>query len=362
MGKLLLIAVLVLGVSFCSYIMSMNKQAVKLPGVLVNEISSKETQNLSNYALRYALQFAVSQHFPARSGFTKKQAFTNFFYKYGYIDSLRYSYVPSMGNFLVTAYTRTIVSGKNVTHVSKAALRGITNIGGKGDIFHLSFENNFLDSSPNHNDGTGYGSIRFKGNGLYNNCIWPDGNDDYITVQDNDMMDLPSEFSVVVWPNWNSNPNGWIPILWKGLPTTNPNYNVHPAYGIWLYQDYLYAGVTTASGQYIQAVSTFDIKPQGNWHFIAVTYGQNYIKLYYDGVICGQTSATTSQPINSDQNLRILSMTSTASGTIYFKGRFDEIGVYDYVLTAEQVLAIYNSPYGILPNMVGNPIVDYVRE
>ncbi len=365
MGKLLLIGVLVIGVVISTAIVKSSAQAAQLPQIVITDVSAKETKNLSNYAARYALQFAESQHFPATRGFTKKQTFNNFFYRFGYIDSIRYSYVASKQSFLIKAYTRTTISGKTATHVGMAGIKGISPIGGVGDILHLSFENNYLDSSPNHNDGIGYGNIRFKNNGLNNSCIWPDGNDDKVLIPDNNFMDMTPEFSVVVWPNWNSNPNGWIPIYWKSLTPGTPNASTQPAYGAWIYQDYLYAGVTTASGQYIQAKSTTDIKPQGNWHFVAITFGQNYIKLYYDGALVGQTSAATSQPINSNQDLMILTMPATKTVTlspVFFKGRFDEFGIYGYCLTATQVLSIYNSPCGIMPSSMGIPVVEYVKE
>lgn len=362
MGRLLLIAVIFFGGIFSTIMLSMNKEAVKLPQVFVNEISSKETQNLSNYAMRYALQFANSQHFPAQSGFTKKQTFNNFFYRYGYIDSIRYSYVPSSANFQIKAYTRTTVAGKSVTHVSKAAIRGINNIGGKGNLAHWSYDYNFLDSSPNHNDGTGWNGIRFQNNGLNNAAVFIDGRDDYITVPDAPTLDMPVNFSWSFWGNWNSDPNGWIPFLWKASLPNNATYRNKPSYGLWIYQDYLHAGVLTQNMEWIEAVSSVMVKPQGTWHHMAITYNGLTVKIYYDGAVIGTTTGTVGGPIyNSTEQLQQARI--CYNGTwIYFKGRFDEVGFYDFVFTPAQVLSIWNSSNGILPSITGTPVVDYVRE
>jgi hypothetical protein len=362
MGRLLLIGVIFLGGLFSTLIMSMNKQAIKLPQVFVDEMSSKETQNLSNYAMRYALQFAESQHFPATQGFTRKQTFQNFYYRYGYIDSIRYSYVPSVGNFQVKAYTRTTVSGKSVTHVSKAAIRGINMIGGKGNLAHWSFDNNFLDSSPNHNDGTGYNGIRFQNNGLNNAAVFIDGRDDYITVPDSPTLDMPVNFSWAVWGNWNSDPNGWIPFFWKPSIPTDVNYRNKPSYGLWIKNDYFHAGVLTQNLEWIEVVSNNYVKPQGTWHLMCITYNGSVLKLYYDGVVIGSTTAVVGGPIYNSSELLSQARVQWDGSWIFFKGRMDEIGFYDFVFTPAQVLSIWNSSNGILPNITGTPIVDYVRE
>jgi hypothetical protein len=362
MGRLLLIAVIFMGGLFSNLILSMNKSALKLPQVLVNDISSKETQNLSNYAMRYALQFAETQHFPTTVGFTKKQAFTNFFYRYGYIDSIRYSYSASAANFKIKAYTRTTVAGKSVTHCSVAAIKGINMIGGKGNLAHWSFDNNFNDSSPNHNDGTGYNGIRFQNNGLSNAAVFIDGRDDYITVNDSPTLDMPVNFSWAVWGNWNSDPSGWIPFMWKPSMPTDLAYRNKPSYGLWIYCDYIHAGILTQNLEWIEAVSTTMVKPQGTWHLMCITYNGLTLKIYYDGVVIASATGTVGGPIyNSNQQLTQARIQYNGS-YIYFKGRMDEIGFYDFTFTPAQVLSIWNSANGILPSITGTPIVDYVKE
>ncbi|HNX01118.1 MAG TPA: LamG domain-containing protein [Candidatus Cloacimonadota bacterium] len=361
MGRVLVIGVIVIGVLFVVILISMNKETVKLPQIITNDLSSKETQNLSNYALRYAMQFASSQHFPEVHSFNRVQRFNNFFYKYGYIDSIRYTYVPSADNFKVKAYTRTTYNGQNASHVAVAAIGGINAEGGTGNILHYGFDNNFIDSSPNHNDGIDHGSIRFKTNGINSSCIWPDGNNDWVEINDNNSLDLPSTFSIVGWPNWNSNPNGWIPILWKPLPVSNTNYPLHCDYGLWIYEDHLYGAVTTVSNNYIQVSTPGTVRAQGNWHLAVMTYGQGYMKLYYDGELVAQIAAPNEGILNSDQDLQFLAM-PTADGIMYFKGRFDEFGIYDYTLTAQQVANIWNSPSGILPVVQPNPYIVYLKE
>lgn len=361
MGRILLIGVLVIGVLFITLVMSMNKQTVKLPQVFTNDLSSKETQNLSNYALRYALQFATTQHFPETSNFTRVITFNNFFYKYGYIDSIRFNYVPSSSNFKVKAYTRTTFNGKDAAHVATAAIGGINAEGGTGNLAHWHWDGDLLDVSGHNNNGTGYG-IRYKNNAIGGSSVdYGNGNGNYITVPDSPSLDLPINFSWSYWGNWNSNPNGWIPFLWKASIPNNPSYRYKPCYGLWLYQDYMHAGVLTSNLEWIEAVSNVTITPQGQWHHMAVTYDGRTVRIYYDGSPVGSATGTGGTIYNSTEPVQIGRI--DANGTwVYFKGRMDEFGIYDFVLTPEQVLAIYNSPDGILPHINANPYIVYIKE
>ncbi len=362
MGKLLLIGVIVLGVVFSSAIMNSYKEANKLPQVALEEVSSKETRNLSDYAISYALQFAEAQHFPSSHGFKKKQKFNNFSYRNGKIDSISYTYIPAKQNFQILTYTRTLINGKSTSHVAMAGIRGISNVGGKGNLAHWSFDNNFLDSSPNHNDGTGLNGIRFQNNGLNNAAVFIDGKDDYVTYPDSPTLDMPVNFSWSFWGNWNSNPNGWIPFMWKASLPNDVNYRNKPSYGLWIYQDYLHAGILTQNMEWIEAISTATVKPQGTWHLMCITYNGLTLKIYYDGVVVGTATGTVGGPIyNSDQIVTIARISQNGS-YLYFKGRMDEVGLYDIVFTPAQVSSIWNSNNGIFPSTSGIPIVDYIRE
>jgi len=263
---------------------------------------------------------------------------------------------------MVKAYTHTTVAGKNVTHYSAAAIKGINMIGGKGNLAHWSFDYNFIDSSGHGNNGTGYNGIRFQNNGLNNAAVFIDGRDDYVTMDDSPTLDLPSNFSMAIWGNWNSDPSGWIPFLWKPSIPTDINYRNKPCYGLWVYCDYLHAGVLTQNMEWIEAVSTVQVKPQGTWHLMCIVYNGINLKIYYDGTVIGQATGTTGGPIyNSSEQLSMARISWDGSWK-YFKGRMDEIGYYDFAFTPEQVTAIWNSPNGILPTITGTPVVDYVRE
>ncbi|HNX01116.1 MAG TPA: LamG domain-containing protein [Candidatus Cloacimonadota bacterium] len=360
MGRILLFALILMGVLFSRAIVTMNKQTTKLPQVAVDEMSSKESRNLSNYAIRYALQFSETQNFSATPGFTRKQSFNNFYYKCGYIDSIRYSYVASANHFMVKAYTRTIIAGKSVTHCSIAAMKGLTMSGGIGNLAHWRYDSNLLDSSGNNNNGTGY-SNRYKNNAVGGSSLDLNGSSAYVTIPDSPTLDMPVNFSWTVWANWNSNPNGYVPIMEKQSLPSNTTYRNEASYSLWTYQDYLHCGILTQNMEWIEAVSAVTVKPQGNWHLINVTYNGATIKLYYDGSFVGSAMGTGGCPYNSSELLNTGRI--CRNGTwIYFKGRLDETGFYNYVFTDEQIAAIWNSNDGILPSVSGTPVVDYIKE
>jgi hypothetical protein len=110
----------------------------------------------------------------------------------------------------------------------------------------------------------------------------------------------------------------------------------------------------------IQARSTGTYQPQGTWHLIALTYDGRTVKVYYDGNIACQATGTGGPIFNSTQPVTVARM-QNSSDYIYFKGRMDEIALYDFTLTAAQVQSIWTSPNGILPAGTASPVIVYIK-
>lgn len=87
----------------------------------------------------------------------------------------------------------------------------------------------------------------------------------------------------------------------------------------------------------------------GAWQYVVAVCNEpsNYIALYVDGVLVGQTSITTgSGLLTNNANMKIGARPSTSDPTYnsdQFEGNLDDVAVYGYALSAAEVQAHYNS-------------------
>ncbi len=231
--------------------------------------------------------------------------------------------------------------------------------GGIGNIAHWSFENySAKDSSPNHNDGV-MNNIRFQMPSLNNSASFNTHNS-YITFTDKQSLDMPEQFSWVIWGNWKSNAEGYFPFLWKESIPGDSTYRNKPSYGLWLFQDHIHAGILLENKQWVEVVTDSTFETIGRWHLICVTYDGSKLRIYYDSRLVASNHVKTSASIyDSDQELNIGRMHHDGSWE-YFKGLMDEIGFYNVTLTPKQVLSIWESEDGVLP--LGNTHKGKIRK
>lgn len=87
----------------------------------------------------------------------------------------------------------------------------------------------------------------------------------------------------------------------------------------------------------------------GVWQYVVAVCDEpsNYMALYVDGVLVGQTSITSgSGVLTNNANMKIGARPSTSDPTYnsdQFEGNVDDVAVYNYALSAAQVQAHYNS-------------------
>ena len=74
----------------------------------------------------------------------------------------------------------------------------------------------------------------------------------------------------------------------------------------------------------------------GTWHHVLITNNDTTTTYYVDGVMTGTSTAG----IDADNNT---AFQVGYDGTNYFDGQIDDVRIYNYVLTSEQVRNVYNS-------------------
>ncbi|OGV91567.1 hypothetical protein A2783_05805 [Microgenomates group bacterium RIFCSPHIGHO2_01_FULL_45_11] len=150
--------------------------------------------------------------------------------------------------------------------------------------------------------------------GKRNNAIHFDDSDDYISVADANNLDLTSSISISAWVNTDANEADNV-IISKGT-----SYEV----GVNADGDtYWYNGSTTEDDASTKVQS-------GAWHHVVITDNDTTVTYYVDGIQTG----TDSSGIGADNATALY---IGYDGTNYFDGLIDDVKVFNYVLTPQQV-------------------------
>jgi hypothetical protein len=96
------------------------------------------------------------------------------------------------------------------------------------------------------------------------------------------------------------------------------------------------------------------------WHFVAVTYSGTQLKGYYDGVKKSTTDRVLTNFANWQyQPFPILAINSRGTMDVLFKGSVDDLKIYNYPLTEDEMALTYYNVTGKQPCVYGNPAMDF---
>jgi hypothetical protein len=192
-----------------------------------------------------------------------------------------------------------------------------------GMIGWWPFDGNANDLSPNGNDGTVYGAVlspdRF---GAPNMAYSFDGIDDYIDCN----RTYQATFSFSIWFKTFAD-EGYSPIIdaydghWEiQLKNNQPDY---------------VSFVTTTNYQEFISANTVT----GNvWHHLVCTYDAGAVNFFIDGQLTDQFNVLVLQVFDGTYNFG-----ASLSGTDqYLNGTLDDIGLWNRVVTEEEVTSLYN--------------------
>ncbi len=175
--------------------------------------------------------------------------------------------------------------------------------------------------------------------GKFSNSLNFDGTDDYITVAASSKLQSAGVWTLSAWVKTPAPSVGWKDIItnqWHyplsgvlvaigGTGTGTTPGSIHVALG---------NGSTFASHDGVKSVA------DGNWHLVTVSFASGDLRMYIDGILDKQvTSSITSisYVVNS------LQIGKNCDDTIeYWNGQLDDVRIYNYALTAQQVKDAYN--------------------
>lgn len=200
------------------------------------------------------------------------------------------------------------------------------------------------DSSENNNTGTltNMASDDWV-TGKYNSALDFDGDNDYVNVVDDDSLSFPSDgMSISAWIKRTydervesllgkySNPHEYA----IGFTTSDSGRLYW-----WVYDD--------SAGAYRGRYSVDDVFDDNQWHHILVTYDGGVLttssKIYIDGVQSDTDDFTSGGFVAMENTNTPLTIGSAPTwSTNEFAGQIDEVKIYNYELTAQQVKLDYN--------------------
>ena len=161
----------------------------------------------------------------------------------------------------------------------------------------------------------------------------------------------PNSFTVSIWFNTAMNVTGEIDnaiLLNKGgFGSDRPGFNLN--YGIWLNnREKIMGGFETSNGDdyFVTSQGSY---ADGLWHNAILTFDDvsNLLKLYIDGVetATNRPGIGTTPDTTGKQLIRLGANSLVENGRINgnYTGQLDDIQVWDYAFTKEQVANLFNT-------------------
>ena len=218
-----------------------------------------------------------------------------------------------------------------------------------GLIAYYPFNNSAADSSGNKYDGTAYNVVPTTDrNGNVNSAYYFDGQSSYITIKDKPDLRLNStDFTINAWVDiYEYNSSYGSIVIVKRQYGSNGGWN----FGIAGYGDLSNQvgalGVVTYSvsgGDDPVLVGVTKIDTNHTWHMITTVYQVNEKKaiIYVDGVQDSYAINMPSPNLLTNPDIYIGADNPTNYTSYYFKGKIDDIRLYNRALGASEVKKLF---------------------
>jgi len=212
------------------------------------------------------------------------------------------------------------------------------------------FSGNANDLSNNANNGTVNGATlttdRFgNANSAYNF----NGSSNFIQIPNTTLLN-PSLLTISIWIQANgyyNGLNGSNYIISKGFDGTQGHYGI--AYETSTKQFFFEIG-NVAAGGYVISKS---IITQGNWFHVCGTYDGSSLKIYINGMLDSNITATGNYSLGTNTEPLFLGENYSSTYPYWVNGKIDEIGIWNRALTQAEITLLYQ---GCNLSVTTNPI------
>lgn len=206
-------------------------------------------------------------------------------------------------------------------------------------VLHLKFDGDLTDSSGNSFNGEcTTGAIKYE-DGIFGKCAVFDGKS-YVEVADTDKLDLKDSFTISFWAYKEDVKNEYVPFIYKeedGDSWASP-YKVYehdknnPA--IFLHD----GDAGTDLNQFFANGKLMDIH---KWFLLTITYDGSEVKIYHNNQVVKKQSVTGT--IGATKGDLMIGMMNDLYDTLFYKGKMDDLRIYNYGLTGNEVIALYDN-------------------
>ena len=167
-----------------------------------------------------------------------------------------------------------------------------------------------------------------------------DGVDDYIDLGNPTALQVTSSFSISLWFK-STDTSDYILI---SKDNTSGHLTNDRSWALWgnRYGGTNVVNFNVRNGSNSFAVQSTSDYNDGSWHHLVATYeASTALKVYVDGSL--EATNTTSIPSSINNVGTNVNIGRAANGVYYANAKIDEVGLFNSVLSASNVTAIYNS-------------------
>ncbi len=192
------------------------------------------------------------------------------------------------------------------------------------------------DASGNANTGTISGAT-WNTNGKYGKALHFDGVNDRVVINASPSLNLSTAMTLEAWVITGTSQSGWRTIIVHEpvayyLHASNNSGALRPAGG----------GIFNGSETYIGAPTSI---PLSTWTHLALTYDGAMLRLYVNGTQVANKVRTAPIQTNSSP----ITIGGNGAYGEYFKGRIDEVRIYNRALSAAEIQAEMAIPVSAVP-------------
>ena len=143
-----------------------------------------------------------------------------------------------------------------------------------------------------------------------------------------------STFSIAAWINVDFTGQERIFGSWEATATKRiAGFGIHT-------NNKLLLQISRTGSSFDQLFSTSTIASANTWYHVAVTFSSGTAEFYIDGASAGTDTSSTTSVYNISNDYFIGAFLSSSS--IPFDGKMDQVCVFDYALSTDQVTYLYN--------------------
>jgi len=384
MGRSVLLLALMVGIIYLGINTRLQNRMMLLPHIQIKQMIEKETENVSDFALRNAVRNSVSLGLQTQSGSIRRftQHFTDYAIGNSILDSIQYVFTGTGTEYRAITYVRGELQGMEVSHVGEIAFDfPMISLVGKPDVFYLEMDqpqfnpsphfNHVIDTSGNNNHGLFYGDVSTRPMGQGANgwkCASFGSNGGWITFPGNRTTEVSTNFSIISFAKIRETSNVstvvWIPsdpfdtnlshTGAGGVFRPGQNLRYKPTAGIWFSNGQMH--FSTVMTNYEQLIVSKPFVPRGRWPhnrdrwvFLGLTYAPGVIKAYIDGVLVGTAIGNLPLPAIRSihgftlgrKDIRVLGP-GGHSEYMYMFGLLDQVGMYRRTLTDDEMNMVYS--------------------